>query len=69
MSHKQRVQELEQLAAEEGITLPWPAHVIASMEERGQYVDLDTGLVGSDQERISLTPLGEAADIVSRLFR
>ncbi len=62
----QRIAELEQLAAEEGIALPWPAAVIAAMEERGQYVDLTSGLTGSDQERVSLTVVGEAVAVVAR---
>ena len=66
MSKSRRIQELEELAAKEGITLPFPAKVSAGMEERGQYVDLFTGMVGSDQERIELTTLGEAVAIVDR---
>jgi hypothetical protein len=65
---EQRIAEIEQLAAEEGITLPWPADVIAAMEERGQYVDLVSGLTGSDQERVSLTVVGQAAAVVDRAW-
>lgn len=65
---EQRIAEIEQLAAEEGIALPWPAAVIAAMEERGQYVDLTSGLTGSDQERVSLTVVGQAAAVVDRAW-
>lgn len=61
-----RVHELEQLARDEGITLPWPAEVIVQMEDKGHYVDLTTGLIGSDQERVSLTVVGEASVIVDK---
>ena len=61
-----RVHELEQLARDEGITLPWPAEVIVQMEEKGHYVDLNTGLIGSDQERVSLTVIGEAELIAAK---
>lgn len=54
-----RIEELEQLAAEEGLTLPWPAEVIAGIEARGGYVDLMSGLVGSGSERVQLTEKGE----------
>lgn len=60
MSRQQRINELEQLAADENITLPFPAEVIARLEEQGQYVNLTTGMVGSSSETISLTPIGEA---------
>lgn len=65
-SRQKRIDELNELAAEEGITLPWPADVIVGMEERGQYVDLTTGLTGSDQERVGLTVIGEAWVAASR---
>ena len=64
-TNQQRIHELEQLAAEEGITLPWPASVIAGIEDRGGYVDLLTGMVGSAAERVELTVIGEAV-IVAR---
>ena len=59
-----RIAELETLAAEEGFALPWPASVIVAIEERGGYVDLATGLVGSEEERVSLTVVGEAVAVV-----
>lgn len=64
-TRQQRIDELTALAVEEGIALPWPAPVIASMEELGQYVDLTTGQTGSDQERVSLTAYGEAWNVAN----
>ncbi len=40
-----RIAELEQLAREEGLRLPYPAHYIAWLEDRGRIVDLTTGKV------------------------
>lgn len=62
-----RITELNELAATEGIKLPWPAAVIVAMEDQGHIVDLTTGLVlqnGSTQ-RISLTPMGEAVAVAA----
>lgn len=63
---EQRIADLEELATEEGITLPWPASVIAALEEQGHVVDLVTGLVvqGGAEQRVSLTVVGEATAIV-----
>lgn len=68
MSNQQakRIAELEQLAAEEGIALPWPAAVIAQIEAGGGYVDLNTGIVGRSDERVSLTVVGEAVAVASK---
>ena len=55
-----RIAELIELAEDEGITLPWPPAVIVGMEEQGKYVDLTSGLTGSDQERVALTEKGRA---------
>ncbi len=38
-----RIQELEQLAASEGFTLPMPIRLILWLEDRGCIVDLATG--------------------------
>ena len=57
---QKRIAELEQLAAEENIALPWPPDVIVGIEERGGYVDLTSGHVGSADVRASLTVVGEA---------
>ncbi len=43
-----RIAELEQLAREEGLRLPYPAHYIAWLEDRGRIVDLETGCVYTD---------------------
>jgi hypothetical protein len=40
-----RVVELEQLAREEGIKLPYPSRYICWLEDRGRIVDLATGEV------------------------
>jgi hypothetical protein len=40
-----RVQELLDVAASENITLPYPAHYICWLEDRGRVVDLVTGKV------------------------
>lgn len=52
------VQELEELAEELGIELPYPAEEIAAMEELGLVVDLETGeITGIDpDEPISVVP-------------
>ncbi|MEZ4684158.1 MAG: hypothetical protein R2932_59105 [Caldilineaceae bacterium] len=61
-----RIQELVDLAAEEGITLPYSPAVIVGLEDKGKYVDLSTGLIHDVDERISLTVLGEANVAVQR---
>lgn len=64
----QRIAALQTLATEEGIALPWPAAVIAALEEHGHIVDLATGLViqhGAEQ-KVSLTVIGEAIAVVNR---
>lgn len=63
-----RIEELEQLARDEGITLPYPSEVIVGLEEKGRYVDLQTGLIGDSSERVDLTALGEAVVIVDQGF-
>lgn len=61
-----RITELKELAAAEGITLPYPPEVIIGLEDRGKYVDLVTGLIGDANERVSLTVVGEAAVVVDK---
>ena len=58
--------ELLALAESEGLTLPYPPDVILNFEDSGRYVDLITGMIGSDQERFSLTVIGEAEIIASK---
>ena len=40
-----RINELQALAREERITLPYPAHYIAWLKDRGRVVDLISGEV------------------------
>lgn len=61
-----RIQELLNLAAEEGITHPYPPAVIIGLEDKGRYVDLTTGLIGDANERVSLTVIGEAEAIAAK---
>jgi len=64
--YEQRIYELEALAAEEGLTLPYPAGMIARIEDSGVVVDLLTGAIVVDgaNQRVRLTLLGEANAIV-----
>lgn len=61
-----RVTELLDLAAAEGLTLPYPPETIARLENTGAVVDLATGaiLINGAETRYSLTLLGEANAIV-----
>jgi hypothetical protein len=43
LDHRRRVRELRELAAAEGIALPYPATWIVSLELAGYVVDLLTG--------------------------
>lgn len=61
-----RIRELLDLVEAEGITLPYPPAVIVGLEERGKYVDLITGMIGDDSDRISVTVVGEAELIAAR---
>lgn len=65
---EQRIADLEAFAAEEGITLPWPADVIAAMEERGDVVDLVTGMVEQNgaETRVEATVIGEATVVANK---
>lgn len=64
---QQAIDELNMLAAEEGITLPYSAEQIAALEATGNYVDLETGQIRPANERVSLTAWGEAAAISLQL--
>lgn len=70
MSIEQRIYELEQLAAEEGFTLPWPAAAIAAVEVKGHVVDLHTGMVVQNgaEQRVSLTVVGEAVAVANAVW-
>jgi hypothetical protein len=63
-----RIAELVELAATEGIRLPYPAAVIVGLEDKGFYVDLQTGMMGSADERVQLTVVGEAAAVADRAW-
>lgn len=65
MSADPRVAELEQLAASEGIRLPYPADYIVWLEDRGRLVDLVTGEV--IYARLVATPTPAAQAIVHLL--
>ena len=63
------VADLEALAAAEGITLPFPAEIIAAMEAHGHLIDLATGHLighGADQ-RVWPTTVLEAELFVETL--
>lgn len=64
----QRIAALQALATEEGIALPWPAAVIAALEEQGHIVDLVNGLViqNGAEQRVSLTVIGDATAVINR---
>lgn len=55
-----RVAELEALAEEENITLPYPASYISFLEAHGRYVDLCTGEVIYAQMVAAPTASGRA---------
>jgi len=68
---QQRIQDLLEFAAAEGIPLPMPADVIARLEETGAVVDLVTGAIipGGADVRYSTTLLGDANAVVWRKER
>lgn len=51
-----RVQEIEDFAAEEGITLPLPAEQIARIEDEGSIVDLSTGEIFDEEPETETAP-------------
>jgi len=63
---QQRIADLVEFAAAEGIPLPMPADVIARLEETGAVVDLVTGAIipGGADVRYSTTLLGDANVVV-----
>lgn len=67
-AHEKRVADLLELAAEEGLTLPLPAEVIARLEATGATVDLVTGAItpGAADHRYGLTVGGEAVAVALR---
>lgn len=61
-----RIIELIEHAAREGIDLPMPAESIAALEDAGHVVDLVSGEIITDGADIEVTPtiIGEATKIV-----
>ncbi|MGD9728176.1 MAG: hypothetical protein AB7R40_22440 [Nitrospiraceae bacterium] len=65
-----RIAELELFAASEGITLPWPAHVIVTMEDAGHIIDLTNGACIEQGAQIQVYPttVGEAELFVDTIL-
>lgn len=63
---QQRIADLLEFAAAEGITLPMPADMIARLEDGGAVVDLVTGAIipGGANVRYTTTLLGDANAVV-----
>lgn len=57
-----RISEIEAQAAEDGLALPYPAAVIAQIEERGGMVDLTSGRIlwNGTEHPVMLYPAAEA---------
>lgn len=72
MNDNPRIDELNTLAAELGIPLPYPAAVICELEDAGHLVNLDTGEVMRDglpavlDTRIAITAKGRAVALDCR---
>lgn len=66
MNDRKRIAELEALAAEEGLRLPYPPDVIARLEDSGAVVDLVTGavIVAGAEVRYGLTAPATANAVV-----
>lgn len=64
-----QIAELETHAIAEGITLPFPAVIIAALEAKGFVVDLQTGLLSPNgaNTRVYPTTVGEAQLFVANL--
>jgi hypothetical protein len=62
---EQRIADLLAWAAEEGITLPYPASMIIALEDSGAVVDFHSGAItpGAADHRYSLTVVGEAVAV------
>lgn len=59
-----RIDELQALASEEGIELPYPVDVIIRLEDRNYVVDLNTGVM---YRNVSATPTRSARAVVHLL--
>lgn len=55
-----RITELLDLAASEGIELPYPPRVIIRQEDAGNTVDLRTGAITISGENVRYVPKGGA---------
>mgnify|MGYP000855960946 FL=1 len=62
LAFKRRVDELKALAAEEGLSLPLPAHYIATLEALGYMVDLVTG-AWTDADGVRYMPTQQAQQL------
>ena len=62
LAFRRRVNELNALAAEEGIALPYPATWIATLEGLGYVVDLTTGH-WTDADGVRYIPTQEAQQL------
>lgn len=67
--HDQRIAELTALAAQEGITLPFPPALIVHMEDHGHTIDLVTGqlIENGAAHRIYPTTAAEAELYIATL--
>jgi hypothetical protein len=65
-----RISELTALAAAEGLRLPYPAPLIARLEDTGAVVDLVTGaiLIGEADTPYGWTLTADGATLAHRLF-
>jgi hypothetical protein len=64
MSTDTRIAELEALAQEEGLTLPYPVDLILWFEDRSYVIDLNTGVM---YRNVSATPTRSARAVVHLL--
>lgn len=62
LAHRRRVDELNALAAEEGLRLPLPAQYIATLEALGYVVDLVTG-AWTDADGVRYMPTQQAQQL------
>lgn len=62
LAFRRRVDELKAFAAEEGLSLPLPAHYIATLEALGYAVDLATG-AWVDADGVRYMPTQEAQQL------
>ena len=63
LAYRRRVDELNELAASEGLALPYPATWIATLEALGYVVDLVTGK-WTDADGVRYMPTQEAQQLL-----